>query len=153
MPDATVTPPPAAGAVAVTPPPVGTVALAAAAPAPALGRFLNDRRTLALLLISVLGLFLELMLIRWVTTEIRIFAYLQNTVLVVCFLGLGMGCWDSRRRAFALRDLLLPLSVLVVLLSIPTTRLALGKISHLFNGFDDLLVWQDAVKSGFSQVA
>ena len=50
-----------------------------------------------LFLISVVGLFLELLLIRWITTEIRIFAYLQNTVLVVCFLGLGMGCWDTRR--------------------------------------------------------
>ena len=39
-------------------------------------------RTLTLFLVSVLGLFLELLLIRWIGTEIRIFAYLQNTVLV-----------------------------------------------------------------------
>src|SRR5262249_35607890 len=81
--------------------------------------------TLTLFLISVVGLFLELMLIRWVSTEIRIFAYLQNTVLVVCFLGLGMGCWDCRK-PFALRHLLLPLLVLVALLGIPTTRNFLG---------------------------
>ena len=56
----------------------------------------------------MVGLFLELLLIRWISTEIRIFAYLQNTVLVVCFLGLGMGCWDCRQ-AFALRDMLVPL--------------------------------------------
>ena len=77
-----------------TPPPAATLALA---PASAADRFLTDRRTLALFLISVVGLFLELLLIRWITTEIRIFAYLQNTVLVVCFLGLGMGCWDTKR--------------------------------------------------------
>ena len=46
--------------------------------------------------ISVLSLFLELLLIRWIGTEVRIFAYLQNTVLVVCFLGLGIGCFTSR---------------------------------------------------------
>ena len=79
-------------------------AAAPARPAPSAGP------TAQLFLISVLGLFLELLLIRWVSTEIRIFAYLQNTVLVVCFLGLGMGCWDSRRKPFALRDVLLPLA-------------------------------------------
>src|SRR5262245_4444137 len=81
--------------------------------------------TLALFLISAAGLFLELLLIRWVSTEIRIFAYLQNCVLVVCFLGLGMGCWNSRK-PFALRELLLPLAGLVVLLSVPITRYGLG---------------------------
>src|SRR3954465_8049408 len=98
-------------------------------------------RTLTLFLVSVLGLFLELMLIRWIGTEIRIFAYLQNTVLVVCFLGLGMGCWDSRRRPFVFRQLLLPLTVLVALLAIPTTRVALGEISTMLGGFSDLLIW------------
>ncbi|MBO0697132.1 MAG: hypothetical protein J2P46_01940, partial [Zavarzinella sp.] len=99
------------------------------------------RLTWAVFLISALGLFLELLLIRWVSTEIRIFAYLQNTVLVVCFLGLGMGCWDSRRRPFVLRELLIPLTVLVALLAIPTTRAALAKISNMFGGFSDLLIW------------
>src|SRR6201995_4114823 len=82
-------------------------------------------KNLSLFLISVLGLFLELLLIRWVGTEIRIFAYLQNTVLVVCFLGLGMGCWDSRR-PFVLRQMLVPLLALVALLALPPTRLFLG---------------------------
>src|SRR5947199_9086529 len=98
------------------------------------------RATAALFLVSVLGLFLELLLIRWVSTEIRIFAYLQNCVLVVCFLGLGMGCWNCRK-PFALRDLLLPLLGLVVLLSVPITRAGLGRITGMFNGFSDLLIW------------
>src|SRR5689334_6048318 len=100
-------------AVTTTPPPAASIALT---PASAGDRFLSDRRTQALFLISVIGLFLELLLIRWITTEIRIFAYLQNTVLVVCFLGLGMGCWDTKRQ-FALRDILMPLTVLVALLA------------------------------------
>ena len=52
----------------------------------------------AIFWISVLGLFLELLLIRWIGTEIRIFAYLQSTVLVVCFLGIGVGCFAARVR-------------------------------------------------------
>jgi spermidine synthase len=109
------------------------------------------RLTGSLFLISVAGLFLELLLIRWVSTEIRIFAYLQNTVLVVCFLGLGMGCW-SCRKPFALRDLLVPLLGLVVLLSVPITRQALGRITGMFNGFSDLLVWDRSVKTGWELI-
>ncbi|HEY2784505.1 MAG TPA: hypothetical protein VGJ05_05965 [Fimbriiglobus sp.] len=104
-----------------------------------------------LFVISVVGLFLELLLIRLVSTEIRIFAYLQNTVLVVCFLGLGMGCWDSRRRPFVLRDLLIPLAALVTLLAIPTTRVALGEISTLFSGFNDFVVWVPTFNEGLSR--
>jgi spermidine synthase len=93
-----------------------------------------------LFIISVLGLFLELLLIRWVSTEIRIFAYVQNMVLVVCFLGLGMGCWDCRK-PFVLRDLLTPLLILVALLAIPTSRIFLGqKISEML-GSGDIGMW------------
>ncbi|HKB05235.1 MAG TPA: methyltransferase domain-containing protein [Gemmataceae bacterium] len=110
------------------------------------------RQTWTVFLISVLGLFLELLLIRWVSTEIRIFAYLQNTVLVVCFLGLGMGCWDARRRPFVLRELLAPLTLLVALLAIPPTRVALGEITTLLSGFNDLLIWAPGSANGWGQV-
>src|SRR3990172_11514307 len=36
----------------------------------------------SLALASVLGLFLEMLLIRWVSSEIRIFAYFKNFVLI-----------------------------------------------------------------------
>ncbi len=104
----------------------------------------NNPATQRLFLVSVLGLFLELLLIRWIGTEIRIFAYLQNTVLVVCFLGLGLGCL-SCRQPFVLREVVLPLSVLVLLLAIPITRHALGSISELLSLFGDMLIWNQAV--------
>ena len=115
------------------------------------GEFASRYPTAALFLISVVGLFLELLLIRWVSTEIRIFAYLQNTVLVVCILGLGMGCWDCRK-PFVLRDLLIPLAVLVTLLAIPTTRLAFGEISGFLGGFSDLVIWGGTEGSQFGPV-
>jgi SAM-dependent methyltransferase len=120
---------------AVTPLPDGHVTLD-----PARNGILTDRRTLVLFLISAAGLFLELLLIRWISTEIRIFAYLQNTVLVVCFLGLGMGCWDSRRQ-FTMLSLLTPLLVLVVLIALPQTRAICASISHMFSGLSDMIVW------------
>ncbi|MFM8273572.1 MAG: spermidine synthase [Gemmata sp.] len=128
--------PSSAGANSLAPPSVGALP-----PSPA-ERFLVERRTLALFLVSVVGLFLELLLIRWISTEIRVFAYLQNCVLVVCFLGLGMGCWDSRRRAFALRDVLLPLGVLVAVLTVPVTRTAVGEIGTMVSGFRGFLIWE-----------
>ena len=55
------------------------------------------RRDAEIFLVSTLILHLELMLIRWVGTEIRIFAYLGNLILVICFFGVGLGCYLSAR--------------------------------------------------------
>jgi hypothetical protein len=104
------------------------------------------RRTWVLFLVSVLGLFLELMLIRWIGTEVRIFAYLQNTVLVVCFLGVGLGCMTSRKPV-SLRDMLLPLVVLVALLAVPITRRCLGLITEMLTVLGDLLIWSNGEKA------
>ena len=104
------------------------------------------RRTGLLFLVSVLGLFLELMLIRWLGTEIRIFAYLQNTVLVVCFMGLGMGCLRSRE-PFRVRDVFWPLGLLTLLLALPPTRAFLGKITELLTVLGDFVIWSNGVST------
>lgn len=117
-------------------------------PAPAAGEFGNP--TLALLLVSALGLFLEMMLIRWVSTEVRIFAYLQNTVLVVCFLGLGVGCFTCRQPASA-RQILLPLLALVAVLAVPATRDVVGRIAHWLSILDDLPIWYAEVSHDFHE--
>lgn len=94
----------------------------------------------AILLVSVLGLFLEMLLIRWIGTEVRIFAYLQNTILVICFLGLGLGLFTSRQPS-TLRRMLFPLALLVLLLAIPLTRRALGYSSELLSVLGDPVIW------------
>src|SRR5262249_43103227 len=48
------------------------------------------RLLLRIALLSILILFLEMLLVRWIGTEVRIFAYLPNGVLVAAFLGLGL---------------------------------------------------------------
>jgi SAM-dependent methyltransferase len=109
--------------------------------------------TWQIFLISVLGLFLELMLIRWVGTEVRIFAYLQNTVLVVCFLGLGLGCLTCRREA-DLRAMLAGLGLLALLLALPPTHAVLARISQLLTVLDDFMIWsKGASTSPFETVA
>src|SRR6478672_5207262 len=85
-------------------------------------------QTWGIFLISILGLFLETLFIRWIGTEIRIFAYLQNTILVACFLGLGLGMFTSTKPV-EIKQSLVPLTILLGLMAFPTTRTVLGRIS------------------------
>ncbi len=71
-----------------------------------------------LLLVSVLGLFLELMMIRWISSEIRIFAFFKNFILIACFFGFGLGCYLCRKRINLLASML-PLLFLAMLIELP----------------------------------
>src|SRR5713226_5983132 len=51
----------------------------------------SARNILMLFLASFLALYLELVVIRYLSTEIRIFAYLKNLALVASFFGIGLG--------------------------------------------------------------
>lgn len=52
-----------------------------------------------MVLVSFLSLFCELMIIRWMSTEIRIFAYFKNLPLMAAFLGLGLGfLWTHKKK-------------------------------------------------------
>lgn len=106
---------------------------------------LNAKQNMWLLFwVSVVTLFLELALIRWVSTEVRIFAYLQSSVLVVCLLGLGMGCFAADRK-IDLRRLLAPLAVLALLMFIPATYQALGNLSTVLADFGNMHIWQGSL--------
>jgi len=71
-----------------------------------------------LILLSLLGMFFEMMIIRWVSSEIRIFAFFKNFVLVACFFGFGLGCYFSKLR-INLIALLMPLVSLCLLIKVP----------------------------------
>jgi hypothetical protein len=49
------------------------------------------RDGVALALISFLGLYFELTLIRWIPTQLRLMAYFTNFVLIAALLGLRLG--------------------------------------------------------------
>ena len=103
-------------------------------------------QTWGIFLISILGLFLETLFIRWIGTEIRIFAYLQNTILVACFLGLGLGMFTSSK-PIEIKRSLIPITVLLFLMAIPVTHLALGNTSEMLNAAGDLVIWSDIAAS------
>ena len=65
--------------------------------------------------ISFLSLFLELLLIRWIGVELRIFAYFRNLTLISCFLGLGIGFNLKRFRVGLLFSLFLILILAVAI--------------------------------------
>lgn len=79
-----------------------------------IGGFSFTKLTLA----SIGALFLELMLIRWVSSEIRVFAYFKNFVLIACFLGFGLGCYLCRRKIHLLA-MGLPLIAILVVVKLP----------------------------------
>ncbi len=100
--------------------------------------------TTAIVLISALGLFLEMLLIRWIGTEVRIFAYLQNTILVVCIFGVGIGCFTCRQPTSLARSLA-PLAFLALLLAIPFTRFALASVAQMLSLMSDLVIWGQSI--------
>jgi spermidine synthase len=51
----------------------------------------QSKKVFELLLISVISLFFELLVIRWLSSEIRIFAYFKNMPLMASLFGLGLG--------------------------------------------------------------
>jgi hypothetical protein len=72
---------------------------------------------------------------------------LQNTVLIVCFLGLGVGCFTCRQ-PIVMRRALLPLLALSLILTVPYARHLAGKISILLSSLSDFLIWEEAISNG-----
>src|SRR6266498_5542213 len=71
-----------------------------------------------LALISFLTLYLELVVIRWLASEVRIFAYFKNFPLMAAFLGSGAGCLLAQRRRDYFRHAPLLLLILSVIISL-----------------------------------
>jgi len=102
------------------------------------------RRDAEIFLVSALILYLEVLLIRWIGTEIRIFAYLGNLVLVVCFFGVGLGCYQASHPASLTRSAV-NLTLLVALIANPlrVSALDLRQLTILLTGFEDSPIWEE----------
>jgi len=71
-----------------------------------------------LFIVSFASLYVEVMLIRWIGTEFRLFAYIQNLTLVACFLGFGFGCLKASEKPRCLFDFG-ALAFLVMIIELP----------------------------------
>src|SRR6266849_1599660 len=104
---------------------------------------LGTSSSAGLILASVLGLYLELLLIRWISSEIRIFAYFKNFVLIACFLGFGLGCYLTRR---AISILMLGVPVLffsaAICLPWPPLRRLIDALPPLLGASSDIYIFE-----------
>src|SRR3984957_19520777 len=77
------------------------------------------RRGLELFCLSFLALFLELMVIRWAPSVVRLIAYYANLMLISSFLGLGIGAivGKTRRSLFGWFPALLLINILFMLMA------------------------------------
>src|ERR1035438_5692125 len=103
---------------------------------------LGGFRYSTLALISAISLFLEMMMIRWISSEIRVFAYFKNLVLVACFLGFGLGCYLCRRR-IQLMAMIAPLLILTIILKSPFSPLRdiVSALPQLLGGSTEVRIW------------
>ncbi|HLY56399.1 MAG TPA: methyltransferase domain-containing protein [Stellaceae bacterium] len=92
--------------------------------------------------VSVLGLFLEIMLIRWVSSEITIFAYFKNFVLVACFLGFGLGAHLCRQKINLLASFA-PLAYLALLIKLPWPALRglVAQLTGMLGSTTEVDIW------------
>jgi spermidine synthase len=104
----------------------------------AIGSFSHSR----LALVSLFSLFFEMLMIRWVSSEIRVFAYFKNLVLLACFLGFGLGCYLCRRHV-QLLAILGPLLTLTVILKTPLSPLhqIVTALPQMLGGGTEVNIW------------
>jgi spermidine synthase len=104
-----------------------------------------------LVLVSFVSLYLELMLIRWVGTEIRVFAYFQNLTLIACFLGFGVGCYRATaKKHFLFEAGTLALLVICVGLPFASWRSILEVLSAALAFSLDAQTWSESFTNGRS---
>jgi len=97
-----------------------------------------------LFLVSFASLYLEILLIRWIGTEVRLFAYFQNLTLVACFLGFGLGCYRAAEKKSHLFDAT-SIGLLVVLAAVPAKpwKALLETLSSGLAFSSDAAIWAD----------
>ena len=96
----------------------------------------------ALITISLASLFLELLLVRWIASEIRVFAYFKSLPLIACFLGFGLGCYLTRRKV-CLGYALIPLAAMILIVELPWAALRhlVVNLSGFIGWFSDVHIW------------
>ncbi len=103
----------------------------------------DKKYVINLLLVSFLALYLELIFIRWLASEIRVFAYFKNFPLMAAFLGLGVGCAVANRRRILTMLTPLLLSIICVIASFSPQL----KLVHLFFPDPSLYQWTGSIIS------
>ena len=102
-----------------------------------------------LALASLLSLFMEMLLIRWVAAEVSAFAYFKNVVLIGCFLGFGLGCYFSRK-SINLLAFVFPVCLLVAIIKLPwpALRQVIRMIPFYIAPTSEVFLWDTPGQTG-----
>ncbi|MFZ2490433.1 MAG: methyltransferase domain-containing protein [Thermoanaerobaculia bacterium] len=108
----------------------------------------------SLFLASFATLFVEILLVRWIGTEVRVFAFFQNLALITCFLGFGLGCYQaSSRRDASLSAVAIAALVVFVKLPVERWQAFLYDLSNLLAFSNDSVFWMSSRDLGLSPLA
>ncbi len=102
-----------------------------------------------LFFLSVFLLYVEILLIRWISTEIRVFAYFKNLTLIACFFGMGLGCMLGRVRWLRFY-LCFPVLVILVAAIVVPNGIGLDlypSVTRLLGSFNEMPIWNWANQS------
>ncbi len=98
---------------------------------------------LQLFLVGVATLFVELALIRWLATEIRVFAYFKNLTLIACFFGGGLGCLVGSRLRWPRAAFYPTLLVIAMAVVVPKALgwNTIGAVNGFLAELNDMPLW------------
>ncbi len=106
----------------------------------------RKNQDLPLFWISCMSLFFEILMIRWLSAEVRIFSYFHNLVLLFCFLGIGLGCLLTKKEAkLAHSFAIIGIFVLLIRLSPYMGIFSIKNISSLLSLGTNFLIWHRPV--------
>ena len=93
------------------------------------------RKDFQLFLTSFLGLYAELLCIRWMPAHVRFLSYFTNFILLASFLGLGVGILSARRKLpLGPRTFPLLLLTAAILIAVAKFELHIGSAGVLYYG-------------------
>jgi len=96
----------------------------------------------SLFFVSFATLFVEIMLVRWIGTEVRVFAFFQNLALIACFLGFGLGCYHAASRGSVATSMVaIALLVAFVKLPLESWQVFLNDLSSLLGFSRNSVFW------------
>jgi hypothetical protein len=107
---------------------------------------LDKQQWVRLFVASFVSLALEILMIRWSASEIMVFAYFKNLILMACVLGLGLGCASGK--SVERPSLWFPISMALLVAIVATASwTGLSYMSLLFEY--DVFDWSGNVGSTF----
>ncbi len=107
-----------------------------------------------LFLVSALALFFEVVFVRWISTEVRIFAFFKNIPLIAAYLGFGIGCLKGESRS-RLEVLFVPaLAAFLLFVGLGSdTYLRVVSFAGATVGSGELLLWGHTFVKGWIPLA